>query len=423
MFNKVSPKKLLVIIFILALIASIFDYDPLWSKVSSFRKWRLGLDLAGGTVLTYDIDLSKIKAEDKNSVVNGLRDVIERRVNLFGVSEPRVYTVEEGGKYRLVVELAGVKSTEEAIKEIGATPFLEFKEVKETTSFLQNSSSSSEEKAEFLPTELNGKYVVGAAVSFNSITNKPQVDLQFNSEGARIFEELTSRNIGKPLAIFLDGQLIEMPIVQERISGGRAQITGNFTLEEAKKMVERFNAGALPAPITLVDEKTVDSVFGRDVLNLAIIAGAVGFIAVAVFMMVYYRSLGIYAAVALLIYVVFSLAIFKLVPVTMTLAGIAGFILSVGMAVDANILVFERTKEELKAGLSYKAAIEEGFKRAWTSIRDSNISTLISSFVLYYFTSSFVRGFALTLGIGVLVSLFSSITTTRTLLRVFKSHK
>jgi protein-export membrane protein SecD len=431
MFNKINPKKLLFFIILFSIILACFDYDPLWSKISSSKKWRLGLDLVGGTVLTYSIDLSKVKAEDKTSVINGLRDVIERRVNLFGVSEPKVYTVEEGGENRLVVELAGIKDINEAIKEIGSTPFLEFREVEEqksqentsvsTTSFSFSTSSAGEKPSfQFKETPLNGKYVLGAQIVLNSITKEPEINIQFNQEGARIFEELTAKNVGKPLAIFLDGELIEMPIVQEKISGGRAQITGKFTLEEARKFVERFNAGALPAPITLVNEKTVDSAFGIDVLNKAIFAGILGFILVSAFMIIYYKRLGFYAVLALLIYTIFSLAIFKLVPVTMTLAGIAGFILSLGMAVDANILVFERTKEELKLGLSYKNAIEEGFKRAWTSIRDSNISTLISSFVLYYFTSSFVRGFALTLGIGVLVSLFSAITVTRTLLRVFE---
>jgi protein-export membrane protein SecD len=420
MFNKVNPTRLLVIILILALGAAFFDYDPLWTKFFHFREWRLGLDLAGGTVLTYNIDLSKVRAQDQTSVINGLRDVIEKRVNLFGVSEPKVYTEEEGGEHRLIVELSGVKDVGAAISEIGATPFLDFREVKEVTTTTSTQSTST---LEFIPTELNGRYIIGAQTSFNSVTNKPQVDLEFNSEGAKIFQDLTAKNIGKPLAIFLDNQLIEMPIVQEEISGGKAQITGNFTLADVQKMVERFNAGALPAPITLVDQRTVDSVFGANVLNQAILAGVIGFIAVAVFMILFYKRLGIYAVVALIIYALFSLAIFKLVPVTMSLAGIAGFILSVGMAVDANILVFERTKEELKLGLSYKTAIEEGFKRAWTSIRDSNTSTLITSFVLYYFTSSFVRGFALTLGIGVLISLFSSITTTRTLLRVFESRR
>lgn len=395
-------------IFVAAVIAGVFVYDPVWQSISKFRPWSLGLDLAGGSYLVYDIDTSKIEGSDQGSVIKGLRDVIERRVNLFGVSEPRVYTEEAGEKNRLVVELAGIKDVNQAIKEIGETPFLDFREaVEEGTSSIR-----------FVATELNGRYVKGAQISFDQL-GKPEVSLEFNGEGADLFEEITARNVGKPLAIFLDNELLSDPIVQEKISGGKAQITGKFTIEEVRTMVERFNAGALPAPITLVNQQTISPDFGQDSMEKAIFAGALGTLAVIIFMLLFYRSFGIYASIALVFYVVFSLAIFKMVPVTMTLAGIAGFILTIGMAVDANILVFERTKEELARGLSKTAAIEEGFRRAWTSIRDSNVSTMITAAVLYYFTSSFVRGFALTLFLGVVISMFSAITVTRTLLRVF----
>ncbi len=395
-------------IFVAAVIAGVFVYDPVWQSISKFRPWSLGLDLAGGSYLVYDIDTSKIEGSDQGSVIKGLRDVIERRVNLFGVSEPRVYTEEAGEKNRLVVELAGIKDVNQAIKEIGETPFLDFREaVEEGTSSIR-----------FVGTELNGRYVKGAQISFDQL-GKPEVSLEFNGEGADLFEEITARNVGKPLAIFLDNELLSDPIVQEKISGGKAQITGKFTIEEVRTMVERFNAGALPAPITLVNQQTISPDFGQDSMEKAIFAGALGTLAVIIFMLLFYRSFGIYASIALVFYVVFSLAIFKIVPVTMTLAGIAGFILTIGMAVDANILVFERTKEELARGLSKTAAIEEGFRRAWTSIRDSNVSTMITAAVLYYFTSSFVRGFALTLFLGVVISMFSAITVTRTLLRVF----
>ncbi len=429
MLKNVRPAKLLFIIVVIAVIAGIFDYQPLWGTISNFRPWNLGLDLAGGSVLTYNIDLSKVPAADEQSVVNGLRDVIEKRVNLFGVSEPKVYIETVGSNERLVVELAGIKDVNQAIKEIGATPFLDFREVQEipatSTGALSTSSTSTlaGQNLQFIPTDLNGRYVVGAQMSFNSVTNQPQVDIEFNSEGAQLFQDLTSKNVGKPIAIFLDDQLIEMPVVQETITGGKAEITGNFTVQTAQTLVERFNAGALPAPITLVNQQTISPDFGKNALDTAILAGIIGTLAVMVFMLIYYKKLGIFASVALLIYVAITLAIFKIVPVTMTLSGIAGFILSIGMAVDANVLVFERTKEELQRGLSHASAVEEGFKRAWTSIRDSNVSTLITSAVLYYFTSSFVQGFALSLFIGVLVSLFSAITTTRTLLRVFESHE
>lgn len=399
---------ILTLLIFFAVLAGIFSYEPIWQKISSLRPWKLGLDLAGGSFLTYELDLSGVGAGDRDSVVKGLRDVIEKRVNLFGVSEPRVYTETAEDKSRLVVELAGVKDVAQAIKEIGETPFLDFREViTEGTSTPQ-----------FLTTELTGRYVEGAQLGFDSVTGSPQIHLNFNDEGGNIFADLTEKNVGKPLAIFLDDTLIEMPIVQEKITGGRAQITGRFKLEEARKLVERFNAGALPAPMTLINQQTIGSDFGKDALQRAVLAGALGTLLIILFMIFYYRNLGLVACLALLIYIAFTLAIFKIIPITLTLAGIAGFILSIGMAVDANILVFERTKEELRKGLSKRAAIEEGFKRAWTSIRDSNISTLISSAVLYYSTSSFVKGFALTLFIGVIISMFSAIMVTRTILRV-----
>jgi protein-export SecD/SecF family membrane protein len=403
---------ILTALFALALACGIFVYQPLWNSISSALSWSLGLDLAGGSFLTYQIDLSLVPTADRDSVVAGLRDVIERRVNLFGVSEPRVYTETAGETSRLVVELAGIRDVNQAIKEIGATPFLDFREVAEV---MENGTST----IQFTPTALNGRYVKNAQVSLDTVTREPQVAIEFTGEGATIFEELTEKNIGKPLAIFLDNELIEMPTVQEKIPGGKAQITGSFSLADARALVERFNAGALPAPIELVNQQTIDADFGQDSLTRALVAGALGTLAIILFMILYYRLLGVFASVALLMYIAFSLAVFKLFGVTMTLSGIAGFILSIGMAVDANVLVFERTKEELRKGLTHRAAIEEGFRRAWTSIRDSNISTMITSAVLYTFTSSFVRGFALTLFIGVAVSMFSAITVTRTLLRVF----
>ena len=409
MKSRERTSLVLAIVFILFFAGAFFVYDPLWTKVSNVRVWKLGLDLAGGSYLTYEIDLSQVADADKDFVVKGLRDVIERRVNLFGVSEPKVYEEIAGDKTRLVVELAGIKDVDKAIEEIGTTPFLDFREV-----ITEGTSTT-----RFIPTTLNGRYVKGAQVAFDNTTGQPQVNIEFDSEGADIFAEITERNIGRPLAIFLDNELVEMPVVQSKIIGGKAQITGSFTFDEAKKMVERFNAGALPAPIVLVNQQTIDADFGQDSLQKAMFAGLIGTLAIIIFMLIFYRGLGIFASVALLIYIPFTLAVFKFVPVTMTLAGIAGFLLSIGMAVDANILVFERMKEEMKKGFSKRSAVEEGFKRAWTSIRDSNMSTLITSLVLYSFTSSFVRGFALTLFIGVLISMFSAITITRTLLRVF----
>lgn len=423
--NRKRLVFILIILIGLSLIAGVFDYQPLWGKFSSFRPWRLGLDLVGGSFLVYEIDLSQVSGQDRESVVKGLRDVIEKRVNLFGVSEPKVYVETVRGKNRLIVELAGIKDVNQAIKEIGVTPFLDFREVREAQGVREELLFGDEESiaVEFIPTELTGRYIKGAQLIFDQITRQPQISLEFNKEGGKIFEEVTARNVGRPLCIFLDNEIRsfedDCPIVQGKISGGSAQITGRFTVEEARQIVERFNAGALPAPIKLINQQTISADFGKDSLEKAVMAGFLGTVVVMFFMVLYYRRLGIFASVALLMYIALTLAVFKIIPITLTLAGIAGVILSIGMAVDANILVFERTKEELKKGLSKAAAVEEGFRRAWTSIRDSNISTMITSAVLYYFTSSFVQGFALALFIGVVVSMFSAITITRTLLRVF----
>jgi len=405
----------LVGVIVLAIVAGIFVY-PKWLG-GKFLPWRLGLDLIGGTHLVYEMDMSQVASSDKDSAVAGLRDVIERRVNLFGVSEPQVVSAKEGNSYRLIVEIAGIKDVNRAIKMIGETPLLDFREVVQS----QNQASLTEQQNQFILTNLTGRYVKSAQVGFDQTTGSPEVNIQFNDEGAKIFEDLTAKNVGKPIAIFLDNALIEMPTVQEKISGGSARITGKFTADEAKSMVERFNAGALPAPINLISQQTIGASLGQQSLNKAIYSGVLGTILVMIFMLLYYRILGIFASFALIIYVFLTAAFFKL-GITMTLAGIAGFILSIGMAVDANVLIFERTKEELKKGLAKSSAIEEGFRRAWPSIRDSNVSTMITSVILYYFTGSFIRGFALALLIGVIISMFSAITITRTMLRVFMKN-
>ena len=402
----------LALIILLAVGAGIFIYPKYFGAQN--RPWALGLDLVGGAHLVYQVDLSKVPAADQSSVVAGLRDVIEKRVNLYGASEPQVYTAQSGSNTQLIVELAGVKDLSAAIQEIGQTPLLQFAEVDQTPSSTQP----------YIPTNLTGEYVTGAQLTFDPTTNAPQVSITFNSVGAQIFQRITAANVGKPLAIFLDNQLIEAPTVEQEIPDGKAVISGgNMTVDAARTLVERFNAGALPAPITLVNQQTISATLGNDSLKKVIIAGIIGTILVILFMLSYYGLLGIFAACALIIYTVLTLGIFKIIPITMSLAGIAGFILTIGMAVDANILIFERIKEEQKKGLPYSSAIEEGFRRAWPSIRDSNTSTIITAIILYYFTSSFVQGFALTLLIGVLVSLFSAITTTRLFLYVFLREK
>jgi protein-export membrane protein SecD len=394
------------------------------------KPFRLGLDLQGGSHLLYEADLSNIDKKDYNSAMQGLRDVIERRVNLFGVQEPVVQVEEAAGHYRLIVELAGIKDVTEAIKMIGQTPFLEFREQRTEEEVKQITEQLGIKEGDKIPsylygevyfksTELTGKYLKTAQLAFDQTTSKPIVSLQFNDEGAKIFEDLTKKNVGKPLAIFIDGLPVSIPIVQGPISGGKAQITGNFTLEEAKELSRNLSAGALPVPIKLISQQTVGPILGKTSLEQSLKAGVIGFLAIIIFMILFYRLPGILASFALLIYVILVLAIFKLIPVTLTLAGIAGFLLSIGMAVDANILIFARMKEELAQGRNLSLAVEEGFKRAWPSIRDSNLNTLIVSAILFSFATSFIKGFALTLSLGVLVSLFSAIFITRTFLGIF----
>jgi len=419
--TKSKAKTILFLIVLVAVAVTFFIY-PFGGIGKKLLPWRLGLDLVGGSHLIYEVDMKDVAAGDRGLVMNGLRDVIEKRVNLFGVSEPQVFIAKSGESYRLIAELAGVKDVAAAIKQIGETPFLYFAETKEVEVPAEKSATSTEEatprkELAFVPTELNGRYIKGAQLGFDNITGESQVYLEFNDEGAKLFEELTEKNINKQLGVFLDNNLITAPVVREKISGGKAQITGKFTVTEARQLVERFNAGALPAPIKLINQQTIGASLGSDSLNKTLFAGLVGTILIILFMMGYYRFLGVIASIALIIYIIVALGVFKTFSITMTLAGIAGFILSIGMAVDANVLIFERTKEEIKKGFPRLEAIEEGFKRAWPSIRDSNITTIISSVILYYFTTSFVKGFALALLIGVVVSMFSAITVTRTLLR------
>lgn len=415
---KKNPTFFFVVVLIVTVAGGFFVYAGGFG--ARYLPWRLGLDLVGGSHLVYEIDTSQVEARDRTSVMDGLRDVIEKRVNLFGVSEPQVYTAKSGDSYRLIVELAGVKDVKAAIDEIGATPFLLFAEVGTSTPQTQpGDAEATTTTASFVPTKLTGRYVKGAQLTFNQVTGVPEIFLEFNEEGAGFFEELTEKNVGRPIAVFLDGNLVTAPVVREKITGGKAQITGTFTLDEARNTVARFNAGALPAPITLVSQQTVGASLGADSLHKTIWAGWIGTFLVMCFMILYYRHFGIFASVALGIYIVFTLTVFKVLSITMTLAGVAGIVLSIGMAVDANILIFERMKEEVKRGLPRLSALEEGFRRAWLSIRDSNTTTIITSFILYSFTSGFIRGFALSLMIGVVVSMFSAITVTRTMLRVF----
>ncbi|MEA3295844.1 MAG: protein translocase subunit SecD [Patescibacteria group bacterium] len=402
----------------------------------------LGLDLKGGTHLVYEADMSKIDPKDYDSSLAGLRDVIERRVNMFGVQEPIVQTQETKNHHRLIIELAGVKDTGQAIKMIGETPFLEFKEQKDEAQTqeildkraeLQDKTMEQIQEVEnweialqdpyFKATELTGKYLKKSEIGFDNTTYEPLILLEFNNEGAEIFKELTKKNIGKPLAIYIDNAMISAPVIQDIISGGKAQITGKFTIEEAKKMARNLSAGALPVPITLISQQTIGPNLGQDSLDKSLKAGIAGFLAVLVFIIIFYRIPGILASIALIIYTALMLCIFKFIPVTLTLAGISGFILSIGMAIDANILIFSRMKEELNRGNSFADSVEKGFDRAWPSIRDGNLTSLLVVLILFIFGVGFIKGFALTLFFGILTSMFSAVYITKNFLRMFENTK
>ncbi len=395
---------------------------------SNDLKFRLGLDLQGGTHLEYQADLSQVKGQDRNAAMEGVRDVIERRVNAFGVSEPLVQLSKND---RLVVELAGIKDVNQAIKMIGETPLLEFKEAmtEDEKNQLREQFKDSNIPEEYLfqfffkTTGLDGKQLERADVAFNPNTYEPEVQIKFNEEGKKLFGDITTRNVGKTVAIFLDGSPISIPRVNEPITDGKAVISGNFTVDEAKILVQRLNAGALPVPITLINQQTVDASLGKDAVEKSIVAGLLGFVILSLFMITYYRLQGVLAVIALILYSFIVLSLFKLIPVTLTLSGIAGFIMSIGMAVDANVLVFERIKEELRRGKTINIAIDDGFARAWSSIFDSNISTIMTCLILVYFGSSIIVGFAITLGIGVIVSMLSAIFVTKTLLKLVVMNK
>ncbi len=498
--------------------------------------FKFGLDLQGGTQLLYQADLSKIPPEEQSDRMGGLRDLIEQRVDHFGVAEPLVQVQGD----RLVVELAGVVDPLEAMKIIGETPFLEFKElvgerdvtpemkieaenldrmakeraetllerVKQGEDFAEMAREYSDDRVSaerggelgrfgrgvmvrefeeaafalregeisniietqfgfhiihktgvenedgeieashillaktdplsFIPewrtTELGGEHLRTARHTFDQTTGEIVIELQFTSEGAEVFERVTERNVGRPLAIFMDGGAIidttgdglitgddlYAPMIREKISGGRAIITGELNRDTARNIVNRLRSGALPMPIELVSYQNVGPLLGMDSLTKSLDAGIIGLLVITIFMIAVYRFPGFLAIISLIFYIIIVLAIFKAIPVTLTLSGIAGFILSIGMGIDANILTFSRMREELKSGLNPKESIEKGFERAWPSIRDGNLTTLIVAFILFFIGTSFVQGFALTLIIGLLVNIFSAMLVTKYFLLSFQ---
>lgn len=389
-----------------------------------------GLDLQGGTQLVLEAEMAEIPETDREAAIESARQVISRRVDLYGVAETMVQSSRVGDDWRIIVELPGVTEVESAKQLIGQTAKLEFREPNPDFVFPDSATDSAKniaaEISEMISTDLSGDDLKRAQVQFDQQSGEPVVGLTFTSAGRDKFAEITKRNVGQRVGIFLDEVPLTIPVVQTPITDGRAIITGGFTTDQAKQLVINLNAGALPVDLQVVAQTQIGATLGEESIARSVKAGLVGLTAVGLFMVLAYRKLGLIADVALIIYGLLTLAVYKLVPVTLTLPGVAGFLLSVGMATDANILIFERTKEELRRGHKLRAAVELGFGRAWDSIKDANVATLLTAFVLYnpfdwsfLNTSGLVRGFALTLSIGIMIGLFTGIVVSRTLIRMF----
>ncbi|MDD5109615.1 MAG: protein translocase subunit SecD [Patescibacteria group bacterium] len=520
-------------IFIVTAVAVLFDFPRLGTGLTLpqwfLKPFRLGLDLRGGVQLVYSADVSAIPPGEESSALDGVRDVIERRVNIFGVSEPLVQTSRSSSDWRVIVELPGVTDVKAAVDLINETPRLEFKEVdtnptttptlseaeikakaetvlkdalKPKADFAALAKEYSDDagskdqggdlgwkkasdlvpefsaacfkdgkvgavypklvKSEFgyhiikvverrgtgdsleahcqhillstVPppaptgivwknTGLSGSQLKRATVSFDPQTGEPQVSLVFNTEGGKLFGDITRRNVGKQVAIFLDGAIISSPVVREAITSGSAVISGNFSIAEAKQLKERLNAGALPVPITIISQQTVGATLGQAAVIKSFQASIFAAILVGLFMILIYRWPGLIATLSLAVYGLVILALFKLIPVTLTLAGISGFILGMGMAVDANVLIYERLKEELRGGGTLSHAITLSYRRAWPSIRDGNLTTLLTSVILMWFSTSVIKGFAITLAIGLLVNFFSAMVVSHLLMAMLQPRR
>jgi protein-export membrane protein SecD len=545
--NKQRIKLILVIalIVVAGVIANPKKTGIFWlDKITENLQFNLGLDLQGGVHLLYEADMSNIPREDRRDSLSGIQDVVEKRINTFGVSEPIIQTSQIGDNHRLIIELPGVENIEEAKNMIDKTPILEFREqdsnpelseeekdlinqqkenqrkkaqeilekvlggedfaelakehsndeesgekggdlgfftkdemlekfstavfeegfengevysslVESEAGFhiikkeeeRQNDEGKKEIKAShilfsiiteeaflnqkkqmFIDTGLTGQQLKEADMVFNPQTNQPEVSLTFDDNGKDLFKEITERNLEKPVAIYLDGEMISAPTVQSVIRDGRAVINGDFSIQEARELAQRLNAGALPVPINLISQQSVGPTLGKISLEESLKAGLIGLLAVSVFMFLYYRLLGLIAVFSLFFYTILMVSIFKISSVTpfsitLTLSGIAGYILSVGMAVDANILIFERIKEEIRRDKSLAVSADEGFKRAWPSIRDGNVSTIITATILVILGTGFIKGFALTLMLGIFISMFTAIVVTRMILKLILKEK
>jgi preprotein translocase subunit SecD len=402
----------------------------------------LGLDLQGGTRLVFEgQETEKIKVSE--DAMSGVVAVIRNRIDALGVTEP---TIQRKGKDQVIVELPGIKDPERAIKLIGDTALLEFVEAEWSPGDSRTVSAEklkefygSEARLDFVKEVKNGRVeserpiilkksvltgadLKGAWPGLDQYGN-PVVDIEFNSKGGQIFSEVTARSVGKPIAIILDKKIISAPNVREPIPSGKAQISGNFSAEEVQDLVIKLKAGSLPIPVRLIETRVVGPSLGKDSIDRSKVAGIIGFAIILAFMVMYYRLPGFLADIALIIYVPLTLACLTLLRTTLTLPGIAGFLLSIGMAVDANILIFERLKEELRLGKTVKASFDASFQRAFAAILDSNVTTVIAAVMLFFVGTGTIKGFAVTLTVGILVSMFTALTLTRMMMNMLVDGK
>lgn len=388
-----------------------------------------GLDIQGGMQVVLEADMSSIPETDRRTALDSAREIILRRVDLYGIAEPNVQTAVTGNTYRLLVELPGVTDPQQALQLVGTTAQLDFQLIKQAP-LATDSAELTQENVTLEPTGLTGSQLEKTSVQFDPQTGEPTVLLSFNEEGRILFAEITENNIGLPLGIFIDQSIVMAPVIQVPILDGQAVITGGFTVDDAKQLSVQLNAGALPVPITVLEQRNIGASLGEQSIQQSVRAGIIGLLLVSVFMITMYGLKGLFSTICLVIYAVITAAIYKIMGITLTLPGIAGLLLSIGMAVDANILVFERVKEELRIGREPTRALELGFGRAWDSIKDANIATIVTALILInplnlavLNTSGLVRGFGITLLLGVLISLFTGVFVSRVLLRLFYSPK
>ena len=437
-------RSIYLLIFILVLFGlALWSIVPLDKNVFGREGLRLGLDLAGGSYLVYQAKVTDVEPKNRDEIMDGVKGVIERRINALGITEATVQIQKQQEDYNIVIQIPGIADIEKAKEMVGLFTVLEFRELDTEGEWIPATGTvtvNSEEKELVLSSRY---FRENTEVTLHPTTNEVLLLFEMDETGAKLFKQISTRLLGKPLAIFLgdepltgeDGRIIA-PTVQAVIED-KGQITG-LSLVDAQDLSQVLNAGRIDVPLgrwaegefqpnVPLYERTVDATLGQDSISRSIIAAVIGIVLLLVFMLVYYRLPGLVACLSLGIYGVVLLTIFKLVPVTLTLPGVAGFILSLGMAVDANVLIFERTKEELRGGRSLGAAVETGFNRAWTAIRDSNITTFIACFILFWLGGELgalmVRGFAVTLFIGVALSMFTAIIITRTFLRLIVSSR